>query len=69
MKKSKKHKEHSHEDLKAQLVDLSKEIFDLRNEQALNRKLDKPHLIKSKKRERARILTTMNQKGGRGSYG
>lgn len=52
------------EELKAQYRDLSKEIFELKNEIALNRKIEKPHLVKMKKRERARVLTAVHQKGG-----
>jgi large subunit ribosomal protein L29 len=52
------------DELKASYRDLSKEIFQLKNEIALNRKIEKPHLLKAKKRERARVLTAVHQKGG-----
>jgi large subunit ribosomal protein L29 len=57
--------DYSVEEMKAKVVDLDKEIFALRNELAVNRKLDKPHLIKAKRREKARLLTIMTQKNNR----
>lgn len=57
--------DYSVEEMKARVVDLDKEIFALRNELAVNRKLDKPHLIKAKRREKARLLTIMTQKNNR----
>lgn len=55
-------KDQSVEELKAMAQNIDREIFELRNELALNRKLEKPHLIKAKKKERARVLTIMTQK-------
>ena len=52
------------EELEAQYEDLSKEIFELMNELKLARKLDKPHLIQEKKRDRARVLTVLREKRG-----
>lgn len=40
---------------------LQKEIFALRNELAMHRKLEKPHLLKAKRHERARLLTLITQ--------
>ncbi|HEX2583160.1 MAG TPA: 50S ribosomal protein L29 [Chlamydiales bacterium] len=57
--------DYSVEEMKARVGDLDKEIFALRNELAVNRKLDKPHLIKAKRREKARLLTIMTQKNNR----
>ena len=53
---------HSVEELNAKAIDLDREIFTLRNTLAIHRKLEKPHLMKSKKREKARILTAFTQK-------
>lgn len=62
--------DHSLEELQAKVIDLDREIFALRNELAMNRKLEKPHLIKAKRKEKARILTTMTQKQrSRGVHG
>ena len=62
MKKNNEIQNQSVDELKAQYRDLSKEIFDFKNENALNRKLEKPHLIRSKKRDRARVLTEIHKK-------
>lgn len=50
------------EELEAQYEDLCREVFELMNELKLARKLDKPHLISEKKRDRARVLTVLRQK-------
>ncbi len=42
--------------------DLEKEIFQLNNELMMARKVEKPHLIKAKKKDRARVLTILTQK-------
>jgi large subunit ribosomal protein L29 len=52
------------DELKARHRDLSREIFDQINELKTHRKLEKPHLLRMKKRERAAVLTTIRQKGG-----
>ncbi len=56
-------KDQSVEELKALYHALSKEIFELRNEVSMNKKLDKPHLIKEKRHNRARLLTYASSKG------
>ena len=55
-------KEQSVEELKVLYRELSKEIYDLANELRLSRKLDKPHLFREKKRDRARVMTILRQK-------
>ena len=42
--------------------DLSKEIYQINTEFSITRKLEKPHLLRSKKKDRARVLTVINQK-------
>lgn len=49
-------------ELQNQAKDLAKELFVLRNELSLNKKLEKPHLLTAKRRERARILTLITEK-------
>jgi large subunit ribosomal protein L29 len=61
MAKKTKKTTQSVEDMNAKVVELDREIFALRNELAMNRKLEKPHLIKAKRKEKARILTVMTQ--------
>lgn len=58
----KNEKDQSVKELEARVYELDQEIFELRNELATQRKLERPHLIKSKRREKARILTFLNQK-------
>jgi len=60
--KMKEINEMSEDDLKLKAEDLSKELYQLRCDLKITRKLEKPHLITQKKRERARILTRLNQK-------
>lgn len=55
-------KDQSVKELEALAFALDREIFELRNELATQRKLEKPHLIKSKRKEKARILTILTQK-------
>jgi ribosomal protein L29 len=62
MAKQKKEKEvQSQKEMEATVNDLEREIFMLRNELAMQRKLEKPHLLKAKRHERARLLTIMTQ--------
>ena len=61
MAKAKELREHSTEDLKVLYQDLSKELFQLRNEMKVTRKMDKPHLIRSKKKDRARVMTILRE--------
>lgn len=52
----------SKEELNAQVEELSREIYLLASDLKVDRKLDNPHLLKEKKKMRARILTALNQK-------
>ena len=52
----------SSEALLAQVKEISKEIYNLENELRLNRKLDKPHLLRSKKKDRARVMLVIHEK-------
>jgi large subunit ribosomal protein L29 len=58
----KKQVELSVPEMKAQVLDLEKEIFQLRNELAMQKKLEKPHLLKEKRKQKARLLTLITQK-------
>ncbi|MBM3183896.1 MAG: 50S ribosomal protein L29 [Chlamydiae bacterium] len=66
-KKKKELKDESAHSLQAMATDLDREIFALRNELAWNRKLEKPHLLKEKRKQKARVLTalTLKQKSHR----
>jgi large subunit ribosomal protein L29 len=61
-KKKKELKDQSVKELQHQAQTLDQEIFQMRNELATQRKLDKPHLIKEKRKHKARILTILTQK-------
>jgi ribosomal protein L29 len=45
------------DDLEKQAFDLEVQLFALKNELATNKKLDRPHLLKSLRHDRARLLT------------
>ncbi len=62
MQEASKLREQSVQELEALSVDLSKEVYRLRNELKLTRKLEKPHLLKHLKRDRARVLTVLREK-------
>lgn len=53
---------HSVQELEALHRQLSEEIFRLSNELRMSKKLEKPHELKEKKKDRARVLTALNQK-------
>ena len=63
-KKSKKRElqDQSVKELHAVAADLDREIFALRNELSLHRKLEKPHQLKAKRKEKARVLTLVTLK-------
>ena len=58
-------RDQSVEELEALTQDLSKEIYDLMNEFRMTKKMEKPHLIREKKRTRARVLTILKEKEGK----
>lgn len=62
MAKQKELKDLSEGELRKKASELDQEVFELRNELAFNRKLEKPHLLKAKRREKARALTILTQK-------
>jgi large subunit ribosomal protein L29 len=66
MAKAKELREKSPEDLKILCQDLSKELFQLRNEMKVSRKMEKPHLVRIKKKDRARIMTILCQQKSKG---
>ncbi len=55
-------RDQSVDELNANVRDLEREIFLLRNELAAQRKLEKPHMIRAKRKDKARILTILTQK-------
>ena len=65
MKSKTDYTDQSAEELKVLYQELCKEIYEYKNELSQTRKLEKPHLFRLKKRERARVLTALAQKGGK----
>jgi large subunit ribosomal protein L29 len=61
MAKAKEFRDQSQEELKALYQDLSKELFQLRNEMKVNRKMEKPHMVRVKKKDRARVMTILRE--------
>jgi large subunit ribosomal protein L29 len=49
-------------ELEVALNDLSKELFEMVNEFKRAKKLEKPHLLKQKRKEKARLLTILHEK-------
>ena len=64
MKALNKFQDLSVEELKATYMDLSRDLFRLKNELRLLHKVEKPYVIKQKKRDRARVLTALRAKDG-----
>lgn len=62
MAKAKEFRDQSAEELKALYKDLSKELFQLRNEMKVTRKMEKPHLMRLTKKDRARVMTILREK-------
>jgi large subunit ribosomal protein L29 len=50
------------EQLNILIEDLDKEVFELRNEFAMNKKIEKSHLIREKKKTKARALTILSER-------
>lgn len=61
MKELKKLRSFTTEELLAESAQCEKDLFELRNELSLSKKLEKPHLISSTKKKKARILTLIRE--------
>jgi large subunit ribosomal protein L29 len=62
MKKAKDFRDQSLEDLEANCKDARRDLFNLINEMKQSSKVEKPHLVRHKKREIALLLTVINEK-------
>ena len=62
MAKTKELRDQAPEELKQLYQDLSKELFQMRNEMKVTRKIEKAHLVRMKKRDRARVMTILREK-------
>lgn len=63
MAKASQFRDQSTQELSALLVEKRKNLFDLQNKRSREKKVEKPHLFKSGKREIAQILTLLTEKG------
>lgn len=61
-KKKQNLSDQSAQELLSAIGNLDRELFTLRTELATQRKLEKPHLLKEKRRQKARLLTILTQK-------
>jgi len=52
----------SEDQIETLIEDLEKEIYELKNELALSRKLEQPHLIKEKRIAKVRAITILHEK-------
>lgn len=50
------------DELEATLRDLAKEIYKLVNEMKRNNEPEKPHLLRQKRKDKARLLTILHEK-------
>lgn len=64
MTKAKDFRDQTQEELKELLVTKQSERFHLLNQRQKEKKLDKPHLLSSSKKDIARILTVLSEKEG-----
>ncbi len=62
MLKAKDLRDKSDEELQMALEDTQKELYKLKDERKLTKKLDKPHLLRTKQKDIARILTVQTEK-------
>ncbi len=56
-------------ELRGRYLELSREIYNMKTGFSVDKKLDKPHLMKKMKRDRARVLTVMNRHKSESSLG
>ncbi len=62
MSKASAYREQSIEELEAKESELLKQMFEMKCQLSLEKKIDKPHLLREHRRERARILTILSEK-------
>ncbi len=62
MKKAKEFRDQTVEELKSAYSDCQKELFSMVNEKKQSKKLEKPHLLRTTRKNMARLLTIINEK-------
>ncbi len=61
-KQEKKIEEQTSTELNLSYNELARKLYELKNEYRINRKLDKPHLLRKYRKDMARALTVINMK-------
>ncbi len=62
MLQAKELKEETVQELQKKCEELARDIYKMNSELKTTRKIEKPHELREKKRDRARILTVLSQK-------
>lgn len=62
MSKMKELEKQTLKELQTAYLELSRDIYLLKTNLNVSKKLDKPHLLKQKKKDRARVITAFNKK-------
>ncbi len=62
MQKAKNLRDQTSEEIEASYRDTCKELFHLKNEMKQQKKMEKPHLLRQKRKDIARILTVISEK-------
>ena len=62
MKKAKEFRDQTVEELESAYGDYQKELFSMVNEHKQSKKLEKPHLLRTTRKNMARLLTVLNEK-------
>jgi large subunit ribosomal protein L29 len=62
MLKAKDLRDQAIEELEAALLDCKKELYELQNEKKQTKKLEKPHQLRERKKDIAKILTIIGEK-------
>jgi large subunit ribosomal protein L29 len=68
MTKANNYRDMTEEEVEALYSDTRKELFHLINELKKAKKVEKPHLIRQKKKDIARLLTVMNEKQSKAQH-
>ncbi len=62
MRKKNEFENQSVEELNSTYNELSKKMFEMKNEISTTHKIEKAHLLRKAKRDRARVMTLLNKK-------
>lgn len=62
MLKASNFRDMSIDELEATFGDIRKELYELINEKKRTKKLEKPHMLRQKRKEKARLLTILHEK-------